>query len=173
MRRRLFRCGLCFCVAVAGCAPASIAQLEPGTSSMAADTSPLIEFRLVHDAPAPGRMQVEYAGEVVYLDAQPIISDADLREVHPEVLTRGLLVNMRLTPEGARRMARVTAENIGGRMALLLESRVVDMPVIRSPVGSTADVPALAVVGLPDSEAERVAQRISRRWPSPGNGGRR
>lgn len=96
-----------------------------------------------------------------YLERRPIISDADLVAVRPSVYQDRVLLDMQLSPEGSRRLMRVTRENMGQRIALLVGSRVRLAPVIRSTVGSRLQ----AVVELSDTEVERILRRIRARWP--------
>lgn len=122
---------------------------------------PLIEFRLVHGEPSPDLERIEYGGESLYLERRPIISDADLVAVRPSVHQDRVLLDMQLSPEGSRRLIRVTRENIGQRIALLVGSRVRLAPVIRSTVGPRLQ----AVVELSATEVERILRRIRARWP--------
>lgn len=138
------------------CAPPSSRPRAPSSEG-----APLIEFRLVHDEPSPGLERVEYGGESLYLERRAIISDPDLEAVRPLVHLDRLLLDMQLSPEGARRLTRATGENIGQRLALLIGSRVRSAPVIRGAIGSRLQ----AAVELSEAEAERILRRIRARWP--------
>lgn len=126
--------------------------------------APLIEFRLVHDAPAPGLDLAEYRGDTLYLDHRPLISDSDLRAVRPFVRDTQLLLDIRLTAEAAHRLFTFTGQHLGKRMALLLESQVRSAAVIHDAVGR-GDGPLHAALDLDEAEANRLADAVRARWP--------
>lgn len=159
-----FRAGVAgvvwFGVLASGCGsvrPATPAERGPDGSA------PLIELRLVHDDPVEGTLEVEHGGETLYVEREPLLSDADFQAVRPSVRDGELFLDMEVNAESAERLVAATGANIGRRMALLLESRIAAAPVIRSPIGARGQ----AAIRLPPGEAERVAERIRTRWPEP------
>ena len=50
------------------------------------------------------------------------------------------VVRFRLTPEGASRLASVTRDNIGRRMAIMVDGNVVSAPVIRAEIGGAGQI---------------------------------
>ena len=139
--------------------------LTSAPSAASPSVTPLIELRLVHDQPAAGRQRVEHEGQSLYLDAQPVITDADLRVVRPVVRDTNLFMQMEVTLEGAQRLYELTRVNIGNRLAVLVDSRVRNAPVIQSAVGGGTRL--TGSVNLPAAEAERLATLIRARWPEP------
>ena len=125
------------------------------------EASPLIEFRVVSDAPAASLLKRTYAGEILHLEPQPLISDPDLLAVRPDIRDDRLIFSFEETPEGETRLRQNTAQIIGGRIALLLESQVVNVFVVRSPLGPRG----VAEGKLPRAEANRLALQIRARWP--------
>lgn len=123
---------------------------------------PLIELRLVHDSPGEGVERVELEGESLYLEERRVVSDPDLEMARPIVVQDRLLIGLRLTSEGGRRLARLTAENIGRRIAVLIEGRVRSVTVIP---GAVNPEPMLGAIELPEHEADRITGRIRARWP--------
>jgi preprotein translocase subunit SecD len=84
--------------------------------------------------------------------------------VHPFVRGSDLMLRLYFTPEAAQRLRRVTGENVGKHMALLLNSRVRSAVVIAGAVGP--DNLLVGAVPLPVGDAERMAETIRLRWPN-------
>ena len=129
------------------------------------ETAPLIQFRLVYNEPGPDRERMEFDGDTLYLDLRAVVSDPDFDAVRPSVRQDGLVLDIDLTLEGARRLEQLTGQNIGQRLASLVDSRVCATPVVRSAVGR-ADIPLVAGCDLPEDEAERIAEAVRARWPA-------
>lgn len=136
-----------------------------GASAAAA----LIEFRLVHDEPAVDREPHQFQGETLYLESAAVVSDPDFQAVRPMLRPEQLLIDMELTPDAAARLNRVTRENIDRRMALLLDSRVREVPGIRSAVGSPLQAAIRLSSDLSEDEARGIAERLRARWPQREN----
>ena len=129
----------------------------PGDAQVSAA---LIEFRVVRDPQVAGLAMQLYEGDTVYLDSVPLISDTDLSSVRPTATRDRLQLRFQLTPQAARSYRRQTAANIGQRLALLLDGRVVSIGVIHSPLGSRGVFDAR----MPRQEAERLALLIRGGW---------
>ena len=125
------------------------------------EPDPLIEFRLVRQDSAPGLERVELDGEVFYLEPASVISDADLSDVLASPQGDRLMLLLEIAPAASERMTRTTRENIGRRMAFLLDSHVRSAPIITDSVGS----PLRTVVEVDGPERERLMERIRERWP--------
>ena len=175
MRRDPDRLPALFTLAVfAACAfgPGS----RPGSERAATPepaAAPIIELRLARDTPAPGFIRASPAfaspedPEVVYMAETAIVSDADMEHIDADVVPgRGLGLWLQLTPEGAARLSRLTRENIGERLAVLLDSELMITPVIASEVGGGT----MHLTHLPAEFAERMAARIAERWPERPSG---
>ena len=157
----LFGIGMLGCNASQGRPSTAVPTASAATTPDTSEASPLIAFRVVSDAPAASLLERTYAGEILYLESQPLISDPDFRAVRPDVRDDRLLFSFELTPEGERRLRQSTEQMIGGRIALLLESQVVNVFVVRSPLGPRG----VAEGQLPRAAANRLALRIRARWP--------
>jgi preprotein translocase subunit SecD len=153
--------GMLACNASQGRPSTVVPPVSVATTPDTSEASPLIEFRAVSDAPAVALVERTYAGEILYLEPQPLISDPDLLAVRPDVRGDRLIFSFDLTPEGERRLRLNTEQIIGGRIALLLESQVVNVFVVRSPLGPRG----VAEGKLPRAEANRLALRIRALWP--------
>lgn len=130
---------------------------------------PLIQLRLAREAPAPGfrAMQFLASDSVIYVEERDIISDKDIEYAHAVRRPGGLvIIDLRLTREGASRLLEATKAHLRGRMAILVGSRLVTAPVIAGPVGATATRSLL--VGLRDLSSEdagEVMAAVEVRWP--------
>lgn len=109
----------------------------------------------------PGTSDVSAAGErpetVYYLVRKvPAVTGRDLRNARPTLDENGQpAVGFSLNREGARKFAAVTEQNIGRRLAIILDDRVVSAPTIESRIeadgritniGSTQEANDLALV---------------------------
>jgi preprotein translocase subunit SecD len=74
-----------------------------------------------------------------------------------------LRLRIELSDEAGERFGEVTGGNIGRRLAMLIDGRVVSAPVIRDRLGprAIADIPLDASVPLLQEEAERLAAAIN------------
>jgi preprotein translocase subunit SecD len=102
-----------------------------------------------------------------YVEERTVLSDEDFEAAtadYPFTPT-GLTLVVRLTPAGAARILHETKGRIGSYLATLLDSRLVGVAQIASPVGNDPDVPIFMGLRLPDRVAFEAAARIAARWP--------
>ena len=126
---------------------------------------PLVAVHLASPEPREGWTPVSFEGRDLFLEPEPVVADPDVRDVVATRSDEGVVLDVHLTAAGAERLRRVTAALIGEPLAIVLESRVVSAPVIRSAIAGgrvQMAVPASAV------EAARIAERIRSRWPGTG-----
>lgn len=124
--------------------------------------SPLIELRLVRDQPGPGLRPVEFEGNTLYLEPEPLITDRDLERVDPYVRPGQLFLRLRLTAAAAERMLAATAAEIGTPLAIIIDSEVRSAPVIRTGIGGPGSA---MTVPVSEEEADRLAALVRARWP--------
>ena len=86
------------------------------------------------------------SGEVWYVVNQiAAVSGRDLSDARPGTGQDGRpAVNFNLTRDGAARFSRVTGENVGKLLAIVLDNRVIDAPVIRSQIGDSGIIEGLS-----------------------------
>jgi preprotein translocase subunit SecD len=137
------------------------AGCETRSSDPAQRDAALIEFRMVQDSPTDGSQQVTLSGEQLILAATPVISDADVRTVDPVVRSGQLILSIELTEEGQQRLRQATAENIGRRMAFLLDGRVRSAVLIAKAIGET---PVQTAFDASTAEADSLETLILARW---------
>ncbi|UCG35402.1 MAG: protein translocase subunit SecD [Candidatus Omnitrophota bacterium] len=77
----------------------------------------------------------DYEQASVLLHKEPSLTGADLAESFVGFDSYGVpLVRLRLTSAGTKTFARVTEENTGRRLAILLDEKVMSAPAIREPI---------------------------------------
>jgi len=117
------------------------------------------ELRLTQEAPGEGLTEasVEDSDKKVYLSKEALITNKDLisaRVVENEGLLR---IDVKFTEEGAERMSRASAANIGKRIAIVVDGKVLSAPIVMGVISDTA-----AISGpFTREEAERLARRIA------------
>ena len=108
----------------------------------------VLEFRLVAEGeksgetvtlqgqerePLSGKMQrVPYTLEKKVLMTGDVVADARLR---PSSALEGPYVELVLNDRGARRFEQITGDNVGRRMAIILDNTVYSAPTIRERIG--------------------------------------
>ncbi len=112
-------------------------------------------------------------GKRVYLHEKPAISNSDIARVEA-VKTRigkGLILQVWHTKAGARRIAELTAQHIGDSLAILINSVVVAVPMIRETINPGTRMASDIGVPLEPKEANQLAVAVSKTWPSRARGG--
>jgi preprotein translocase subunit SecD len=100
-----------------------------------------LNTKLVKEVPRPGEQ-----GEVWYLVSRtPVITGRDLRSAKPErdQMNRWE-TGFSLNNDGARRFARFTEANVGNRLAIVLDNRVMSAPVIKSRIEDSGVIEGMA-----------------------------
>ncbi len=117
------------------------------------------EVRLVEPAPAPGLTQARVAGGgTVYVHNEVIVTNSDIAQakVIPQPDGSQFWVGVTFTADGARKIHEATANNIGKRMAILIDGEVVTAPVVREALNESAVVNGY----ISREEAERIVAGI-------------
>jgi SecD-like export protein len=118
-----------------------------------------LEVRLAEEGPG---LELEPAtvrasGERIYLHRQAVIVNGDIaaaETVQEADATFGVVV--RLTREGAAKLLQTTRQNVGRRLAIVLDGDVVVVLTVRSPISSSAVISG----GYTKAEADRIATGI-------------
>ncbi|HEY1206913.1 MAG: protein translocase subunit SecD [Bryobacteraceae bacterium] len=100
-----------------------------------------LNTKLVKETPKPGEQ-----GEVWYLVSRtPVVTGRDLRSSKP---TRDSMnrweTAFSLNKDGSRRFARYTEANVGNRLAIVLDNRVMSAPVIKSRIEDEGVIEGMA-----------------------------
>ena len=120
----------------------------------------VLELRLVLDGPAPGSFELtDEAGETLILSPDAVVTEREI--VKAEVVSSATLgafsVNVHFSPKAAERIHKVSSENVGRRMAFVLDGKIFMAPYMRSTFSS----PVLIDNYYSRQEAERVAERLA------------
>ncbi len=149
------RCGVALALILAACGPAEdnfqrSAPFKPG----------VLKIHLAQDTSAVGLQKVVAgSGEVIYLHPNPELTEAHLEKVtvwngdHEDKI-----VALRFNDDGTARMSRLTAANVGKRLAFVIGEKIVTAPMIRSQVDEGE---ALIEGGFSKQEAEDLARVLS------------
>jgi preprotein translocase subunit SecD len=126
-------------------------------------TAVRIELRLAEDSPARGLTEVvvECSRERIYLHPALLATNEDIANAQA-ISSRiaGLFdVNLTFTEECALRLARATAAAKRGRLAILINGKVVIAPTFGSPISSKAILSGFASM----ETAERMAGAARKR----------
>ena len=118
-----------------------------------------LEFRLEADSPAPSGAVpfTDPTGRPILLRPDVVIRNVDISSVVVEESQGHFSVGLRFIPSAASRLQRETAANVGRRMAVLLDGKVLVAPVIRSAVAAEARIDA----GFTQEEAYRIAVSLA------------
>lgn len=130
----------------------------------------LLELRLAEGRAGEGLIQapVYGQGKKVYLHPDPVISNPDIARVEA-IKTRigqGLILQVWLNRAGAARLKEVTGNHIGDSLAVVIDSAVVSLPVIRQAIGGNSRLPNDIGVPLQPKEAQQLAAAIAKTWPA-------
>jgi preprotein translocase subunit SecD len=118
------------------------------------------EVRLAEEKPAPGLREAKVgdSGRSVYLHAETIVSNSDIASAGAvESGPSEYRVDVRFTQSGAEKMRAATAGHVGKLAAILLDGQVVMAPVIRSPIGASAEITG----HFSKAQAEKIANGIT------------
>jgi preprotein translocase subunit SecD len=129
----------------------------------------LLELRLAEGGQAPDLIQapVYGQGKKVYLHPDPVITNRDIVRVEA-IKTRigqGLILQVWFNRAGAARLREVTGKHIGDSLAVVIDSAVVSLPLIRQAIGGNSRLPNDIGVPLQPKEAQRLAAAVAQTWP--------
>jgi len=99
---------------------------------------PLVRFAIHLLANGPGVGVVEAAsaesGRPVHIRQERYVSNADVESARVEHAGSGCQVSIRLTRAGTEKLARLTRDHVGDRLALVVDGKVEMTPTIRSEI---------------------------------------
>jgi preprotein translocase subunit SecD len=140
--------GLCFLLP-------RIASAEPAT-----DDAVTVKFYVAESNPAAGLKQAQVEGDnrkVVYLHTEPVLTRDDIAAARVIMDNNNRpAIDVGFTKAGQEKMGKATGENIGKRLAIVVNGKVISAPTIRSKITDRAQVTGVFSKG----EAEKLAQGI-------------
>ena len=133
-----------------------------------------IELRLAESSPAAGLVPAAVHGQsnTLYLHRDPQLSNTHITRVEATKarIGQGLILDVWLTRDGARRMADLSRHHMGSKLAVLIDSVVVSVPTIQDKLDSGTGVPFEIGVPLGPEETEQLARAVSQTWPARKGG---
>jgi hypothetical protein len=153
---------LAACAALSPDAPPPAVVPSPPESA----EPPLLELRLSHTEPAPGLVPMEHNGETLFVEPEPLVSEADI--VHVRAMwdadaPEEILLIVRCTLEASDRVERATSQHLDEPVAILWQSRLRAAPVVRSFVG--CERAAMGFDLRDEAEGVEIETLVRERWP--------
>ena len=137
-------------------------------SAMAADRSaaPVFQLRLVLDTPSSETEQMTVVQEnkdlpkVVHnVEKKVVLDQTALKSASVQKDSLGQpQIEIVFTPEGQKRFAEVTRENVGKRLAIVIDGQLYSAPLIRDEI---AGGKAVISGSFNEAEAQKLARRIA------------
>ena len=144
-------------VAAAATAAAVVAGLEWPRDAVFAAVR--FEVRLAEERPGLelDPATVRNSGERIYLHRQAALTNGDIASAETAPDAAGsFAVVVRLTRDGAAKLLQTTKQNVGRRLAILVDGQVSVAPIVRSPIGTSAVISG----SYTKAEADRIAAGI-------------
>ena len=120
-----------------------------------------LELRLAEPEPQEGLTEALIPGgnKKIYLHEEVIIANKDIVEARAvKDDTLGVFqIEVTFTEEGARRVEKITEENLGKYMAILFDGRIISAPLVQSKISDKAVISG----HFTEEEAERIANGIN------------
>ncbi len=123
---------------------------------------PIIELRIARTAAAPGYTARRLADSTFYVSDSILVSDSVIEHAETSCCQGRLLVSIRLAPQAALRVAGATKNHVWDRMAVFLDGEFTAAVIIVDPIQG----PALQLELGPPARVDRIAAKISARWPA-------
>ena len=128
--------------------------------------SSVFELRLVYRDSAADRDRYQYEGKVVYLARPPLLADHDVTVARAARLSSSeLVLQIHFPSDVGARLMRGTDKHTGGRLAVIVDSRLSQIVHIAAPIGSGGRLSLNT--GLSGLEAARIEQLVRAKWPNP------
>ncbi|OZI20676.1 hypothetical protein CAL26_24670 [Bordetella genomosp. 9] len=147
----------------AGTAAPAATPGTPAPSATPAASS--VGFYIAQTESAPDLMEVKLSDATVYVQRQPVLSRADLTEAAALVDRQGQnFVGLRFSPEGARKLAQVSSQNVGKLLVLVINGQLVAAPRIAEPLNR-----GVLAFGVDSAQtATEIAARVRGDAPAAG-----
>jgi preprotein translocase subunit SecD len=125
-----------------------------------ADDPASVKFYVAESVAAAGLNQAPVEGDpdkVVYLHEKPVLTEDDIAVARVVMdNTNRPAIDIAFTKAGQEKMAKATADNIGKRLAIVVNAKVLSAPRINSKIEGRAQVTGT----FTQAEAEKLVQSI-------------
>ena len=121
-----------------------------------------LEFRIAEDEPAADLTEMVFGptGETFYLHNEILVKQQDVESAGVVNQQERPAIELILTPEGAKKFERLTAQNIGKRCGMILNGKLLSAPIIRDTIsGGHAIISGI----FTESEAEDIAKGLNKK----------
>jgi len=122
-----------------------------------------IEFRLAESSPSEGlqELPIEGTSEKLYVHKEVIVSNKDVVAARPipSLVPNSFDIEIEFSDEGAKKISKASAENIGKRIAILIDGKAIVAPIVRSTISNKAVI-AGSAPSFTKAEAEELARKI-------------
>jgi preprotein translocase subunit SecD len=120
-----------------------------------------VEFYVAEADAAAGLKQAKVEGgsdEPIYLHAAPVLARDDIAQTRVVVddFSKRPVIDITFTKRGQAKMGKATEENMGKRLAIVVDGKVISAPFIRSKIGERAQISG----SFDKAEAEKLAQSM-------------
>jgi len=147
-------------IAVAACETEPV----PLSPTQGAPKRVTVQFYLIYEAPGLNvkERKVEATGETIFLADRPDLTERDIAWAAMEIdsLSSRASVLVHFAPVGADKLAALTRQNIGKRMAIFIDGKALSTPLITSEI---RDGRATIQGFKSAAEAQRVADSLAQR----------
>jgi preprotein translocase subunit SecD len=118
-----------------------------------------VEFRLAEIEPDEGLTEMTISGseEKFYLHDEVLLTNADIAFALASSWENRPVVELTLTQPGGDKFARITRDNIGRRIGILVDGKLINVPIIRAPIEQGK---AIIDGNFSEEEANRIASGI-------------
>jgi len=118
-----------------------------------------VKFCVAEDAPADGLLKysLNETGQIFYLHPAADLSRNDIKAATVNNSHEKYFVDVTFTETGAQKFAKLTGENTGKRIAIILNNELVTAPVVRDTIKQGK---AIITGNFSKKEAEKIAKGI-------------
>ena len=118
-----------------------------------------LEFRLAETSPADGLTEylMKNSNESLYLHPEILITNLDIDSCYADEHLGRNIISIIFNEKGKEKFAKLTGENVGKRVAMLLDSKLIIAPKIMAPItAGRAEISG----NFTEEEAEKLAEGI-------------
>jgi preprotein translocase subunit SecD len=99
---------------------------------------PRLEFRLVANDNEPAADEFSDGQEKLRVLRDVVLDDSAIQSAQAKREKNIYAVSLTMTQEGAQRLKKATGDNIGRRLAIIFDGKIISAPTIRSAIGEKA-----------------------------------
>ncbi len=129
------------------------------SAASAAEDAVTVKFYLAESSAAPGLKEAKVEGrkdELIYLHEEPVLTREDIAEARAGTDNNRPAIDISFTKAGQEKLGKATSENIGKRLAIVVNDKVIFAPTIRSKIADRAQISG----NFTKEEAEKLAQSM-------------